>query len=131
MHLLSSHIRLPSRRQVCLFWQSFLITALFIGFLSGFFYVAYHGDSVQEPALSVVLPSSSRLAEDGKRHLSGGTDAFSLSFLGWKMEISSGELRQIQQTASRLYRQYGVLFPAGWRAAGESVWLLWQVLGGG
>ena len=58
MHLLSSHIRLPSRRQVRLFWQSFLITALFIGFLSGFFYVAYHGDSVQEPALSVVLPSS-------------------------------------------------------------------------
>ena len=105
MHLLSSHIRLPSRRQARLFWQSFLITALFIGFLSGFFYVAYHGDSVQEPALSVVLPSSSRLAEDGKRHLSGGTDAFSLSFLGWKMEISSGELRQIQQTASRLYRQ--------------------------
>ena len=121
MHLLFSHIRLPSRRQARLFWQSFLITALFIGFLSGFFYVAYHGDSVQEPAL----------AEDGKRHLSGGTDAFSLSFLGWKMEISSGELRQIQQTASRLYRQYGVLFPAGWRAAGESVWLLWQVLGGG
>ena len=29
MHLLSSHIRLPSRRQVRLFWQSFLITALF------------------------------------------------------------------------------------------------------
>ena len=51
MHLLSSHIRLPSRRQARLFWQSFLITALFIGFLSGFFYVAYHGDSVQEPAL--------------------------------------------------------------------------------
>ena len=131
MRLLSSHIRLPSRRQARLFWQSFLITALFIGFLSGFFYVAYHGDSVQEPALSVVLPSSSRLAEDGKRHLSGGTDAFSLSFLGWKMEISSGELRQIQQTASRLYRQYGVLIPAGWRAAGESIWLLWQGLGGG
>ena len=85
MRLLSSHIRLPSRRQARLFWQSFLITALFIGFLSGFFYVAYHGDSVQEPALSVVLPSSSRLAKDGKRHLSGGTDAFSLSFLGWKM----------------------------------------------
>ena len=123
MHLLSSHIRLPSRRQARLFWQSFLITALFIGFLSGFFYVAYHGDSVQEPALSVVLPSSSRLAEDGKRHLSGGTDAFSLSFLGWKMEISSGELRQ-------LYRQYGVLIPAGWRAAGESVWLLRQIWGG-
>lgn len=130
MHLLSSHIRLPSKRQVRLFWQSFLITALFIGFLSGFFYVAYHGDSVQEPALSVVLPSSSRLAEDGKRHLSGGTDAFSLSFLGWKMEISSGELRQLQRTASRLYRQYGVLFPAGWRAAGESVWLLRQIWGG-
>ena len=51
MRLLSSHIRLPSRRQARLFWQSFLITALFIGFLSGFFYVAYHGDSVQEPAL--------------------------------------------------------------------------------
>ena len=124
MHLLSSHIHLPSRRQVRLFWQSFLITALFIGFLS------YHGDSVQEPALSVVLPSSSRLAEDGKRHLSGGTDAFSLSFLGWKMEISSGELRQLQRTASRLYRQYGVLIPAGWRAAGKSVWLLRQILGG-
>ena len=131
MHLLSSHIRLPSRRQARLFWQSFLITALFIGFLSGFFYVAYHGDSVQEPALSVVLPSSSRLAADGTRPLSGGPAAVSLSFLGWKMEISSGELRQLQRTASRLYRQYGVLIPAGWRAAGESVWLLWQVLGGG
>ena len=79
---------------------------------------------------TVVLPSSSRLAEDGKRHLSGGTDAFSLSFLGWKMEISSGELRQMQQAASRLYRQYGVLIPAGWRAAGESVWLLRQIWGG-
>ena len=76
MRLLSSHIHLPSRRQVRLFWQSFLITALFIGFLSSFFYVAYHGDSVQEPALSVVPPSSSRLAEDGKRHLSGGQMPF-------------------------------------------------------
>ncbi len=76
MRLLSSHIRLPSRRQARLFWQSFLITALFIGFLSGFFYVAYHGDSVQEPALSVVLPSSSRLAEDGKGTCPGGQMPF-------------------------------------------------------
>ena len=122
------HLHLPSRQQTRLFWQSFLITALFIGFLAGFFYVAYHGDSVQEPALSVVLPSSTSLALDGKRHPSEGTDAFSLSFLGWKMEISSAELHQLQQRASRLYRQYGVLIPAGWRAAGESVWLLWQLL---
>ena len=41
MRLLSSHIRLPSRRQARLFWQSFLITALFIGFLSGFFTSSY------------------------------------------------------------------------------------------
>ena len=81
MHLLSSHIRLPSRR------QARPVLAKFFDYrpvhrlsLSGFFYVAYHGDSVQEPALSVVLPSSSRLAEDGKRHLSGGDRCLFIEF---------------------------------------------------
>lgn len=125
------HPALPklSRRAATLFLESFFIALIFSGFLSGIVYIACT-QQTGEPAISVTF-SSDEPVEDGKRHPSGGADAFSLGFLGWKMEISSEKAEALGQSAQTLYHKYGVLIPAGWRALGSSVYLAWRELTAG
>ena len=76
MRLLSSHIRLPSRRQVRLFWQSFLITALFIGFLSGFFTSPTTATAYRNRRSRWCCPAPAALPKTGKGTCPGGQMPF-------------------------------------------------------
>ena len=56
------------------------------------------------------------------------SDALSLSFFGWKWELSIETMQQLSDQLSRWYRQYGVLIPARYRAAASAAVILWEEL---
>lgn len=110
-----------NRTQWRLFWQSFWVSLIFLGFVSGFLYLSYGQSSqIQEPILSVDLSYSQPLEHSENSRLSE-TDGCSFSFLGWKKEISSEEMEQISRRLSTLFHRYGILIPARWRAIGMAV----------
>ncbi len=121
------HFLLPSHRQLRWFWGSFFITLIFLGFITGFLYVACGKESgVQQPVLSVVLPSSSKSEYENSHP--NDSDSYSISFLGWKKEFSVLEIQEISQEISRLYSRYGVLIPPSYRTFGGFIYLLYKLL---
>ena len=123
MHLFKSRPhRIPQWR---LFWQSFWSSLILILFLCAFLYIACSQNSgIQEPILSVQLPYSQQKMT---KRPTNRSDALSLSFFGWKWELSI-ETMQLSDQLSRRYRQYGVLIPARYRAAASAAVILWDEL---
>ena len=124
MHLFKSRPhRIPQWR---LFWQSFWSSLILILFLCAFLYIACSQNSgIQEPILSVQLPYSQQKMT---KRPTNRSDALSLSFFGWKWELSIETMQQLSDQLSRWYRQYGVLIPARYRAAASAAVILWEEL---
>ena len=80
---------------------------------------------IQEPILSVQLPYSQQKMT---KRPTNRSDTLSLSFFGWKWELSIETMQQLSDQLSRWYRQYGVLIPARYRAAASAAVILWEEL---
>ena len=124
VHLFKSRPhRIPQWR---LFWQSFWSSLILILFLCAFLYIACSQNSgIQEPILSVQLPYSQQKMT---KRPTNRSDTLSLSFFGWKWELSIETMQQLSDQLSRWYRQYGVLIPARYRAAASAAVILWEEL---
>ena len=95
-------------------------------FLCAFLYIACSQNSgIQEPILSVQLPYSQQKMT---KRPTNRSDTLSLSFFGWKWELSIETMQQLSDQLSRWYRQYGVLIPARYRAAASAAVILWEEL---
>ena len=107
-----------TRRKLRWFWESFFISAMFLLFLTAFFYVA---------SGQVSISSSEKISQEKEKRPNQDPDVFSMSFLGWNWKISASEFLEISDKASRIYHNYGILIPARYRAPAEGLWLLWQL----
>lgn len=117
-----------TRRKLRWFWESFFVSAMFLLFLTAFFYVASGQESsIQQPVLSMSISSSEKVSQEKEKRPNQDPDVFSISFLGWNWKISASEFLEITDKASRIYHNYGILIPARYRAPAEGLWLLWQL----
>ena len=128
IHLQIKSLSWQTRRKLRWFWESFFVSAMFLLFLTAFFYVASGQESsIKQPVLSVSISSSEKISQEKEKRPNQDPDVFSMSFLGWNWKISASEFLEISDKASRIYHNYGILIPARYRAPAEGLWLLWQL----